>query len=45
MGSGTHHFMKEKTKIYALETIGNLLEVINDKGEEEKILRSFFVHY
>ena len=25
---------KEKMKIFALETIGNLLEVVNDKGEE-----------
>ena len=32
-------------KIFALETIGNLLEVVNDRAEEEKILRSFFVHY
>ena len=36
---------KEKAKIFALETIGNLLEVVNDKGEEEKILRSFMTHY
>ena len=36
---------KEKVKIFALETIGNLLEVVNDRAEEEKILRSFFVHY
>lgn len=32
-------------KIFALETIGQLLDVVNDKQEEEKILRSFFVHY
>ena len=32
-------------KIFALETIGSLLDVVNDKDEEQKILQSFFVHY
>ena len=36
---------KEKVKIFALETIGSLLDVVNDKDEEQKILQSFFVHY
>ena len=36
---------KSAVKKYALETIGNLLDMVDDKAEEEKILRSFYIHY
>ena len=32
-------------KLFIVEAIGALVEAINDRKEEEKVLRSFLVHY
>ena len=45
--TGLDHLIEAKRaiKVFTLETIGFLLECIDNKKEEENILRSFYCHY